>query len=422
MSGRGCSVSKYGVVELCAGAGGQALGLERAGFDHAIAVEIDPYASATLKANRDWRIATGDVADPSVWEPVAFRGTTLLAGGVPCPPFSLAGRQLGANDERDLFAWSIELIPDLQPRAVMLENVRGLSMPRFAGYRQRVIDRLAEFGYRGEWRLLNASDFGVPQLRPRFVLIALQHDDVPYFHWPQAEPTTETVGTALRNLMASNGWVHADAWAEGASGIAPTIVGGSKKHGGADLGPTRSKQAWGHLGVDGHGIADRAPAAGDPHPAERRPRLTLEMVQRLQGWDAGSWRFIGPKTAVYRQVGNAFPAPVASALGRALIRTFEKVGQPAATLAADASHSWIYRALRDRADYVPLQRLAELSPHRTPLPSIHTAVEELSRDFIVEVRMTSHGPAYRLGDFRGFVGQSDHLRQNYLRENRSAVS
>ncbi|HEY4701689.1 MAG TPA: DNA cytosine methyltransferase, partial [Streptosporangiaceae bacterium] len=131
------------VVEICAGAGGQALGLERAGFEHALAVELDASACATLRANRPgWKVAHGDVADPEVWEPEAYAGVDLIAGGVPCPPFTVAGRQLGATDERDLFAWAVELCGRVRPRALLLENVRGLSLNRFGAYRQHVLDRL----------------------------------------------------------------------------------------------------------------------------------------------------------------------------------------------------------------------------------------------------------------------------------------
>lgn len=252
------------VVELCAGAGGQALGLERVGFEHTLALELDENACNTLRENRPaWKVAQGDVADPDVWKPSEYRGVELLAGGVPCPPFSIAGRQLGATDERDLFAWAVELVDIIKPRALMLENVRGLSMPRFAGYRQHVLDRLTSLGYVAEWRLLHASDFQVPQLRPRFVLVALRPEDAAYFSWPEQLPEPPTVGETLVDLMAADGWEHADRWARKADRIAPTIVGGSKKHGGADLGPTRAKRAWAELGVDALGVADAPPQRGD---------------------------------------------------------------------------------------------------------------------------------------------------------------
>jgi len=270
----------YRVVEVCAGAGGQSLGLELAGFEHELCVELDPNACATLRFNRPhWKVAQGDVANPEVWNPAEYAGVDLLAGGVPCPPFTVAGKQLGATDERDLFAWAIELCGTMRPRALLLENVRGLSLHRFAAYRQHVLDRLAELGYAADWRLLHAADYGVPQLRPRFVLVAMRPPDFGYFGWPEPRRPPggpPTVGATLLDLMAANGWPGAAAWAARANDIAPTIVGGSKKHGGADLGPTRAKRAWRAMGVDALGIADAAPGADDP--LTLLPKLTCEMV------------------------------------------------------------------------------------------------------------------------------------------------
>src|ERR1700739_2655514 len=104
----------------------------------------------------------------------------------------------------------------------MIENVRGLSLPRFAAYRQRVLDRLAELGYVADWRLLHASQYGVPQLRTRFVPVPLRPGGSAYFGWPQPQGDPGTVGEALAGLMAANGWPGAQAWARKASDIAPT--------------------------------------------------------------------------------------------------------------------------------------------------------------------------------------------------------
>jgi len=207
-------VPEYRFVEVCAGAGGQSLGLELAGFEHELSVELDADACGTLRHNRPhWKVAEGDVASTSVWNPAEYAGVGLLAGGVPCPPFTVAGKQLGATDERDLFAWAVELCGVVRPRALLLENVRGLSLPRFAAYRQHVLDRLTALGYVADWRLLNASDFGVPQLRPRFVLVAMRPADFAYFAWPEPQGKPATVGETLADLMAANGWRGAAAWA-----------------------------------------------------------------------------------------------------------------------------------------------------------------------------------------------------------------
>jgi len=112
-------------------------------------------------------------------------------------------------------------------------------------------------------------------------------------------------------LMSANGWTGADHWRQLANSIAPTLVGGSKKHGGPDLGPTRAKWAWAALGVDGHGLGDNAPTSD----FVGLPRLTTRMTARIQGFP-DDWQFFGRKTAAYRQIGNAFPPPVAAAVAR----------------------------------------------------------------------------------------------------------
>lgn len=296
-------------IEICAGAGGQALGLEQAGFEHLNLVEIEPRACETLLLNRPaWVVKECDVKDYSA---LPFGGVDLLAGGVPCPPFSKAGKQLGDADERDLFPEALRLVEECRPRAVMLENVRGLLDPVFSEYRKSIVANLERQGYIAEWRLLNAKDYGVSQLRPRAILVALDKRIASYFTWPIARPEiAPTVGQLLHDLISKNGWKGADDWREQACLIAPTLVGGSKKHGGPDLGPTRAKKSWAILGVDGKGIADIEPA----QDFEGMPRLTLRMAARIQGFP-DEWIFSGKKTAAYRQIGNAFPPPVAMAVG-----------------------------------------------------------------------------------------------------------
>lgn len=362
-------------VEICAGAGGQAVGLHSAGFDHLALVEWDAHAVETLKANiggwpgwgeqRAQSLTPMDVKEflgSAVHKglPVKKGELDLLAGGVPCPPFSLAGKRLGKDDERDLFPDALNIIDALRPRAVMIENVRGILEPPevFIDYRRDILNTLRSLGYvvprieehwsaekqdyvmRSVWRRMDAKWFGVPQLRPRAILVAIHEDALAEspveFQWPlRLDEGGATVFHALDKSMeercrefwdknedgnpAQPGertgevvykeWRKAALEAEEAGrGIAPTLVGGSRKHGGADLGPTRAKRAWKALGVDAMGVAN------DPHECDPKrdlfrptgPMLTVQQAARIQGFPE-DWKFQGRKTARYRQVGNAFP-------------------------------------------------------------------------------------------------------------------
>ncbi|MDO6728415.1 DNA cytosine methyltransferase [Marinovum sp. 2_MG-2023] len=303
--------AKLTSVELCAGAGGQALGLEKSGFSHEALVEIENHCRNTLRLNRpQWNVVEGDQADLNHFDGRPYAGIDLLAGGLPCPPFSVAGKQLGDADERNLFPHALRVVDEIRPKAIMIENVRGFLDAVFADYRQHLKRQLSKLGYETDWHLFNASDFGVPQLRPRVVIVAIRKDLAENFTWPVSlETSPRTVGQTLFDLMGERGWRGAAKWRDGADEIAPTVVGGSKKHGGPDLGPTRAKRAWATLGVDGMGIANEAP----DRDFVGMPRLTVRMVARLQGFP-DEWAFSGKKTPAYRQIGNAFPPPVAAAV------------------------------------------------------------------------------------------------------------
>lgn len=346
-------------IEICAGAGGQAVGLHRAGFRHLALVEIDTHAAATLELNviteKRWgadAAAECDVLQLDVrdFKPakhlakfnsrekrsISDDDLSLLAGGVPCPPFSVAGKQLGRDDERDLFPVMLDLVDELKPHAVMIENVAGLIKPRekFFEYREEIKSRLRGAGYViCGWRLLESAQYGVPQLRPRAILVAIRKDKYKGFRWPAPNGEIFTVAGALQDSMKRR-FVEAGRpdwfprWQDEASKgtIGPTLVGGSKKHGGADLGPTRAKRAWAALGVNGMGLAndedepniERDLGDLDLSPP-RWPMLTVEQAAIIQGFpNSSEWKFSGRKTARYRQVGNAFPPPVAEAVGVAI--------------------------------------------------------------------------------------------------------
>lgn len=203
-------------VEICAGAGGQALGLEQAGFEHEALVEIEKDFCSTLRLNRPcWTVHEMDVGD---FSGIPYGGVDLLSGGLPCPPFSVAGKQLGHRDERNLFPAALRIIDEMRPKAIMIENVRGFLDAVFEDYRMRLRKQLEKMGYEVDWRLLNASDFGVPQLRPRVLIVGLLKKYSDKFDWPSAiAHNPPTVGETLFDLMASNGWKGAKAWRKRAS-------------------------------------------------------------------------------------------------------------------------------------------------------------------------------------------------------------
>ncbi|WP_306322315.1 MULTISPECIES: DNA cytosine methyltransferase [unclassified Streptomyces] len=340
-------------IEICAGAGGQAQGLHAALFRHLALIEIDSHAVATLRQNverdEEWdgcEIMQGDLTKIDPKELRTGLGLErgdldLLAGGVPCPPFSLAGKQLGKHDERDLFPYMLDLVDELEPKAVLIENVRGLLEPyeKFRDYREEILTELRRLGYKKcYWEVLEAKNYGVPQLRPRAILVALKKEYFPFFEKkkPETKPLL-TVAMALKDTMRkrynasddprADEWY--DRWLEKADrGVAPTLVGGSKKHGGADLGPTRAKKAWAELGVCGLGVANEIvemEAKGTEERdlyADSGPKLTVTQAALIQGFP-DTWKFSGGKTAAYRQVGNAFPPPVAEAVGVQIRKALE---------------------------------------------------------------------------------------------------
>jgi DNA (cytosine-5)-methyltransferase 1 len=311
-------MARISVLELCAGAGGQALGFEDAGYEHVGLVELDPHACKTLRFNRPaWNVLEENL---NHFDGRPYTGVDVIAAGLPCPPFSKAGKQLGADDERNLFPAALRIIRQVQPRAVVIENVRGILDAVFEDYRKHLAGQLSE--YWTGWQLLNACDYGVSQLRPRVNFVAIRRGYEGAFSWPEPSLVKPpTVGQLLYDLMAARGWCGAKAWSKAASEIAPTLVGGSKKHGGPDLGPTRARLAWAALGVNGSTLANEAP----DRDFVGMPKLTVRMAARIQGF-RDDWLFSGGKTAAYRQVGNAFPPPVARAVATRVRACLESSG------------------------------------------------------------------------------------------------
>ncbi|TWD73147.1 DNA (cytosine-5)-methyltransferase 1 [Kribbella amoyensis] len=323
------ATKRFKSVEICAGGGGLALGLESAGFDPVVLIDDHLVACETLRLNRPgWDVLEADLRtfDPSLHQQTY--DVDLLSAGLPRVKGAAgASRANGSDPELELIRATIFLVHGMQPRALVLENMPDLvTKPAFEPIRQFVRDELVHLGYDLRWFVLNAADFGVPQDRRQGFLVALKGDAIYAFDAPVGLATKSTVGEALSRSMGSRGWRGAAEWAAQADRVAPTVVGGSWKRGGADLGPTGTKRAWARIGVNGRSLADQVPGPDfhfDPSAdLSGFVKLTLEQVATLQGFPP-DWQFAGRKTARYRQIGNASPPPVSRAVGLALRAALE---------------------------------------------------------------------------------------------------
>ncbi|MFI8188774.1 DNA cytosine methyltransferase [Streptomyces sp. NPDC085946] len=311
-------------LDVCSGAGGLALGLEQAGFQPVLLLDNRKVACETLRLNRPtWDVLEEDLLDFDPYEHQQTYDVDLLSAGLPRVKATAAVARRERDTELKLLEATIMLLHGVQPRAFLLENVPDLVIKdEHAPIREFVHAELEHLGYRYRWFVMNAADFGVPQNRRQGILVAFKGDAMDAFTPPA--PTADrhtTVGESLVDSMASRGWPGARAWAAQANQPAPTIVGGSWDRGGADLGPTRTKEVWARMGVDGGTVADDVPGPDfhwDPSLGRTGMMpLTVAQAARVQGFP-DDWCFAGRKTAQYRQVGHACPPPVGRALGRAV--------------------------------------------------------------------------------------------------------
>ncbi|WP_019995395.1 DNA cytosine methyltransferase [Aureimonas ureilytica] len=329
------------VVEICAGAGGQAAGLSKAGFRHLALLERDPSACETLRAafGPDHVVE----ADLIGYDPGEIGDVDLLAGGVPCQGYSRAGHRKGAGDERDLFAEALRLAEQLRPRAVMIENVETIFEPDYDLHRFRVLGRLKRMGYAAEWRTIDSSHFGVPQNRKRAFLVAFrERAAMDRFRWPTAlhhygtEPHPVIAG--LDGHLRSGGWVPTEAIRQGMDRAAPTVTGGSDRKNGMDLGQSNTAKVWAEMGFVTKRIGNGAP--GPDH--DGKVEATNGMLATLQGFPS-DWPFRGSKKQVYRQIGNALPPPVAFHLGCAVASALTRELVDPAVQIAHEGMRWIHR-------------------------------------------------------------------------------
>ncbi|MBF6329228.1 DNA cytosine methyltransferase [Nocardia transvalensis] len=320
------SSSKLRSLDVCAGGGGLALGLEQAGFHPVLLVEQLTEACNTLRRNRPgWKVIQADLHD---FDPDEHRTTwdvDLLSAGLPRVQASAAvSRTRGSDIELDLLKVTTWLVHGVQPRALLIENVANIvTKDTYRPIRTFIREELDNLGYESKWFIVNAADFGVPQDRKLGILVAFKGHELARFQLPQPITSDQriTVGEALCESMKSRGWLGADRWATRANEVAPTLVGGSMDRGGADLGPTGTKRAWARMGVNASSLADDVPAADfhwDPDVGrEGMVKLTVPQTAILQGFPT-EWQFEGRKTRRYRQIGHATPPPVAKALGQAI--------------------------------------------------------------------------------------------------------
>lgn len=312
-------------VEVCAGAGGLALGLEQAGFDPALLLDLRHQPCDTLRLNRpNWNVRCGDLLSFRPEDHEEIEDIDLLAAGLPRFRTSATASRDRNNDEAvELLSATVQLLPSVRPGALLIENMAELAESGiYEPVRAIVQSRLRTLGYRYTWFVLNAADFGVPQDRRHGFLVALTDDLMDTFEPPFPDGTPPlTTGEVLLDSMASRGWSAAEEWAHQANRVAPTLVGGSWERGGADLGPTGSKKSWARMGVDGGTVADEVPGPDFVWaPSSGRKgmvALTNSQVAQLQGFPS-EWQIAGRKTARYRQIANATPPPLARAVGQAI--------------------------------------------------------------------------------------------------------
>lgn len=331
-------------VELFAGGGGLALGMEKAGFKHVLLNEFETYACNTLRLNRpDWNVIEGDVRHID-FSPLRDR-VDFLSGGFPCQAFSFAGKQGGFNDIRGtLFFELARAVKEIRPKVFMCENVKGLISHDNGKTFKTICNVISELGYTLVTpRVLKAIMYQVPQKRERIILIAIRNDlaNVVAFRWPSPysrvltlrdaffesviydTPVPESEGSKypakkqkVLELVPQGG-----DWRDLPTDIAQEYMGGSWLLGGGKTGMAR------RLSLDEPSLTlTCSPAQKQTercHPLYTRP-LSVREYARIQTFP-DNWIFRGTITERYKQIGNAVPVNMAWAIGRSLMRLFNDI-------------------------------------------------------------------------------------------------
>ncbi|MBC3832272.1 DNA (cytosine-5-)-methyltransferase [Undibacterium amnicola] len=335
---------EYKLLELFAGAGGLAIGMERAGFESVLLNELDKHACNTLRKNRpDWNVVEGDISKISFTQ---YRDQIdILSGGFPCQSFSYAGKQLGFEDTRGtLFYEFARAVRETNPKVLLGENVRGLLNHDNGETLKTISNIIRDLGYTlVEPHVLKAMFYQVPQKRERLFLVGIRNDlaDKVKFAWPSSYKRILTMRDALKkgelypcDVPKSEGQTYPKRKAEILKMVPP---GGYWR----DLPDTVQREYMMksyYLGGGKTGMARRlswdepsltltcAPAQKQTercHPEETRP-LTVREYARIQTFP-DDWQFAGPVSAQYKQIGNAVPVNLAHAMGRALVRLLNQI-------------------------------------------------------------------------------------------------
>ncbi|MCF8258009.1 MAG: DNA cytosine methyltransferase [Flavobacteriales bacterium] len=331
-------LERFTAIDLFSGAGGLTLGLRNAGWDVVASVECDAFASATHRKN--FPLSTHFETDVRNidWRPYHGK-VNLVAGGPPCQPFSVSGKQQGEADERDMVPEFIRTVDEIRPDAFMMENVKGLTLGRFRPYLLQAAYKLEKIGYEVAIRVLNSADFGVPQRRERVFVIGVR-DGVFSFPVPTHGPGRKfphvTVSDALwgvpvddpnpaKVVYCKNPVLRKSPYAgmllngkgrpldpNAPSLTIPASAGGNRTH--------LLDQQGELLRYHGELMAGGSPRSGIV-PGCRR--LTLRECARLQSFP-DDFQFVGPKSKRFSQVGNAVPPLLAEAVTRSILQSVKE--------------------------------------------------------------------------------------------------
>lgn len=317
-------------LSLFSGGGGLDLGFDRAGFNHIAASEIIPDAGITLKQNRpNWQIFSGDEGNVKMrdWRP--YHGLVdVLHGGPPCQPFSVAGRQKGEADSRDMFPEFVRAVLEIEPRAFVAENVTALVGKKFQRYVAEVIESPLAQKYHLTKFILSAPDFGIPQVRQRVFFVGFREQKIaakyqppqPTHYWPDLSANT-TQKTVQLNLLSSQtlpekrclGVREALGLPDiGFDGLAPTIRSGltGPRHTTSILSSVSAQKVWEKLQIWPNGVAATRENAHLFVAQNSHFRLSVPDCAIIQGFPE-SWSIYGAVYMALGQIGNAVPPPMA---------------------------------------------------------------------------------------------------------------